>query len=87
MLVALLCYVTQVANGLACSAHYAIAGDSWQSTAVAYKVVVTELIRSNPSITTAITPGIRVFISPCINGVLHGTQRGKNVSQPAPAQG
>jgi hypothetical protein len=84
MLKIVLALSLQVASGLSCPTVNATATDTWQSIAVRQKVVVTELIRSNPNITGSITSGAKVFIPPCNNGVLQGTQIRKPGPKPFP---
>jgi LysM repeat protein len=57
-----------VAFGLSCRIHNTTATDTWQSIATKNKVLVNELIRSNPQVKGRITRGATVFIPPCNQG-------------------
>ena len=65
----------QVPFGLSCKTHDASSADTWQSIASKHKVLVNELIRSNPQMDGRVTRNSALFIPPCINGVVQGTKR------------
>jgi hypothetical protein len=65
----------QVPFGLSCKTHNASSADTWQSIASKHKVLVNELIRSNPQMAGRVTRNSALFIPPCINGVVQGTKR------------
>lgn len=64
----------QVPFGLSCKTHTPSASDTWQSIASKYKVLASELMRSNPQIAGRCTANRPVFIPPCIDGVVQGTK-------------
>uniref|UniRef100_A0A383WLU6 LysM domain-containing protein n=1 Tax=Tetradesmus obliquus TaxID=3088 RepID=A0A383WLU6_TETOB len=65
----------KVPFGLSCKTHSASSADTWQSIASKHKVLVNELIRSNPQMAGRVTRNSALFIPPCINGVVQGTKR------------
>uniref|UniRef100_A0A383W0W1 LysM domain-containing protein n=1 Tax=Tetradesmus obliquus TaxID=3088 RepID=A0A383W0W1_TETOB len=64
----------KVPFGLSCKTHTPSASDTWQSIASKYKVLASELMRSNPQIAGRCTANRPVFIPPCIDGVVQGTK-------------
>ncbi|WIA16017.1 hypothetical protein OEZ85_012750 [Tetradesmus obliquus] len=75
---------SNVASGLSCPTVTASPTDNWQTVAVKQQVGVTELMRSNPNVTAAVTTGTKLFIPPCNNGVLQNTQTSKPGPKPFP---
>lgn len=61
---------------LSCAVYVATATDTWLSIANKNGITLNQLLRSNPGITGVITAGKKVFVPPCNNGVLQGTQVG-----------
>jgi hypothetical protein len=64
----------QVPYGLSCRIHTAVPGDDWQKLADKYKVLINELIRSNPTINGSIQPNMKVYLPPCIDGKVQTKQ-------------
>jgi hypothetical protein len=67
-------FVLQVSFGVSCRTINATSTDTWQTIAAKHKVLVNELIRSNPSIKGKVAKDNRIFIPPCNKGLLQGTK-------------
>lgn len=65
----------RIKTGLSCATYVASATDTWLTVASKYGVSPVELMRANPQVTSGkITDKQRVFIPPCLSGVVHGSK-------------